>query len=66
MNLPGAARNSAISSCTLPARTFFELINTSGTKPVTAIGSKSSIEYFTLFDTCGTTTTSEVSPTSSV
>ena len=39
---------------------FFEVTSTSGTSPVTAIGSKSSIEYLTLFDTCGTTTTSEV------
>ena len=39
---------------------FLEVINTSGTSPVTAIGSKSSIEYFALLETCGTTTTSEV------
>jgi len=60
VNFPGAAESSAMSPFTVAARMFFDAIRTSGTSPVTAIGSKSSTEYLTLFESCGTTTVSEV------
>ena len=60
VNFPGAARSSSISSRKVLARTFFDVISTSGTSPVTAIGSKSSMEYLAPLESCGTTTVSEV------
>ena len=40
---------------------FFDTISTTGTRPVIAIGSKSStIEYFAVLEICGTTTASAV------
>ena len=44
----------------LSALTFFETISTTGTRPVIAIGSKSSITEYLFFDMCGTITASAV------
>jgi hypothetical protein len=60
VNFPGCARSSSISSRRLPARMFFDVISTSGTSPVTAMGSKSSTEYLIPLASCGTITVSEV------
>ena len=60
VNFPGAARNSSISSRTVLARMFFDVISTSGTSPVIAIGSKSSMEYLAFLTSGGTITVSEV------
>ena len=63
---PGERRNSSISSASVLGRIVLALISTTGTIPLTAIGSKSSSEYFVAFDTCGTTASSVVNPTSNV
>ena len=60
--LPGACRNSAISPAKSSARMLREPISTTGTIPVTAIGSKSSSEYFGALETCGITAISVVKP----
>jgi hypothetical protein len=58
--LPGLARISSMKSFRLSALTVFETISTTGTRPVIAIGSKSSITEYLFFDMCGTITASAV------